>query len=109
MKNIYCFIWFRPLTDELMAPRLLFIIILFRPLTDELSGQPSIDGAKAPVYIILFRPLTDELSGQPSIDGAKAPVYSAQTNENNTHIYVMNNYFGLGLDADLCLDFHNAR
>ena len=84
MKNIYCFIWFRPLTDELMAPRLLFIIILFRPLTDELSGQPS-------------------------IDGAKAPVYSAQTNENNTHIYVMNNYFGLGLDADLCLDFHNAR
>lgn len=21
----------------------------------------------------------------------------------------MNNYFGIGLDADLCLDFHNAR
>ncbi|XP_017764689.1 PREDICTED: diacylglycerol kinase theta isoform X4 [Eufriesea mexicana] len=31
------------------------------------------------------------------------------TNEDNTQIFVMNNYFGIGLDADLCLDFHNAR
>ena len=31
------------------------------------------------------------------------------TNEDNTQIYVMNNYFGIGIDADLCLDFHNAR
>ncbi|XP_076766757.1 diacylglycerol kinase theta isoform X8 [Xylocopa sonorina] len=31
------------------------------------------------------------------------------TSEDNTQIYVMNNYFGIGLDADLCLDFHNAR
>ena len=30
-------------------------------------------------------------------------------NEDNAQIFVMNNYFGLGLDADLCLDFHNAR
>ena len=29
--------------------------------------------------------------------------------EDNTAIYVMNNYFGIGIDADLCLDFHNAR
>ncbi|KAI8421191.1 hypothetical protein MSG28_008260 [Choristoneura fumiferana] len=26
-----------------------------------------------------------------------------------TVILVMNNYFGIGIDADLCLDFHNAR
>ncbi|KAL0127368.1 hypothetical protein PUN28_005575 [Cardiocondyla obscurior] len=34
---------------------------------------------------------------------------SGTTSEDNTQIYVMNNYFGIGVDADLCLDFHNAR
>ncbi|XP_014478177.1 PREDICTED: diacylglycerol kinase theta isoform X8 [Dinoponera quadriceps] len=31
------------------------------------------------------------------------------SSEDNTQMYVMNNYFGIGVDADLCLDFHNAR
>ncbi|XP_029051769.1 diacylglycerol kinase theta isoform X5 [Osmia bicornis bicornis] len=34
---------------------------------------------------------------------------ASSTSEDNTQIFVMNNYFGIGLDADLCLDFHNAR
>ncbi|XP_072765853.1 diacylglycerol kinase theta isoform X6 [Anoplolepis gracilipes] len=34
---------------------------------------------------------------------------AVSTSEDNTQIYVMNNYFGIGIDADLCLDFHNAR
>ena len=34
---------------------------------------------------------------------------AGSTSEDNTQIYVMNNYFGIGLDAALCLDFHNAR
>lgn len=29
--------------------------------------------------------------------------------EDNAAIFVMNNYLGIGLDADLCLGFHNAR
>ncbi|XP_022245665.1 diacylglycerol kinase theta-like, partial [Limulus polyphemus] len=34
---------------------------------------------------------------------------SGSTSEDNTAIFMMNNYFGIGIDADLCLDFHNAR
>ncbi|KAF3423939.1 hypothetical protein E2986_11886 [Frieseomelitta varia] len=39
----------------------------------------------------------------------KCAAGAGATSEDNTQIFVMNNYFGIGLDADLCLDFHNAR
>ncbi|CAF4929352.1 unnamed protein product, partial [Rotaria sp. Silwood1] len=39
------------------------------------------------------------------------PIVSQEgsTSEDKTEMFVMNNYFGLGLDADICLDFHMAR
>ena len=43
------------------------------------------------------------------MDGESTIVSNAQTSEDNSQIFVMNNYFGIGLDADLCLDFHNKR
>jgi diacylglycerol kinase (ATP) len=36
-------------------------------------------------------------------------INQANTNEDSTQIYVMNNYFGIGIDADISLDFHTAR
>lgn len=50
----------------------------------------------------MFRPYSDEAA-----EGA--PATNAQTSEDNAQIFVMNNYFGIGLDADITLEFHNKR
>ncbi|KAL7064199.1 hypothetical protein AAHC03_05386 [Spirometra sp. Aus1] len=34
---------------------------------------------------------------------------SPNSTEDNSFLVIMNNYFGIGIDADLSLDFHNAR
>eukprot|EP00094_Tigriopus_californicus_P013915 TCALIF_13468-PA protein Name:"Similar to Dgkq Diacylglycerol kinase theta (Mus musculus)" AED:0.19 eAED:0.19 QI:0/0.93/0.75/1/0.93/0.87/16/63/974 len=56
-------------------------------------------------WTVVFRPNADEMEGP---DG-KTERANPQTSEDNAQIFVMNNYFGIGLDADLCLDFHNRR
>ncbi|XP_040569190.1 diacylglycerol kinase theta isoform X2 [Lepeophtheirus salmonis] len=57
-------------------------------------------------WTVVFRPNTEDMTGP---DGQSLIVSNAQTSEDNAQIFVMNNYFGIGLDADLCLDFHNKR
>ena len=54
-------------------------------------------------WTVVFRPKTDDEGNESD------KVTNAQDKEDNAQIFVMNNYFGIGLDADLCLDFHNRR
>ncbi|XP_046735909.1 diacylglycerol kinase theta isoform X2 [Diprion similis] len=56
-------------------------------------------------WTVVFHPEDKEDKSQQVPNAAVA----GSTSEDNTQIYVMNNYFGIGIDADLCLAFHNAR
>jgi len=56
-------------------------------------------------WTVVFRPQSEESEGA---DG-RVTAASAQASEENAQIFVMNNYFGIGLDADLCYAFHTER
>lgn len=57
-------------------------------------------------WTVVFRPLSSE---DPAGEGGGPCVPSVQSSEDNAQIFVMNNYFGIGLDADLCYAFHTKR
>ena len=56
-------------------------------------------------WTVVFRPQSDDTEG---VDG-RMMMSNAASNEENAQIFVMNNYFGIGLDADLCYAFHTER
>jgi len=60
-------------------------------------------------WTVVFRPKNpEELDGVDS-KGRELQPSNAQTSEENAQIYVMNNYFGIGIDAKICLEFHEWR
>ncbi|XP_032687985.1 diacylglycerol kinase theta isoform X5 [Odontomachus brunneus] len=58
-------------------------------------------------WTVVFHPQEQDVGSNPQ--AVANATGAGSSSEDNTQIYVMNNYFGIGVDADLCLDFHNAR
>ncbi|XP_029408767.1 diacylglycerol kinase theta isoform X5 [Bactrocera dorsalis] len=58
-------------------------------------------------WTVVFHP--EDKPEEPALKAPSNTTGGGAQNEDNSQIFVMNNYFGIGIDADLCLDFHNAR
>ena len=57
-------------------------------------------------WTVVFRPQEGTDDGN---EANKPGISAVQQSEDNAQIFVMNNYFGIGLDADLCYAFHTER
>ncbi|KAJ2947288.1 hypothetical protein O0L34_g17004 [Tuta absoluta] len=60
-------------------------------------------------WTVVFHPEDNKQQDDPKEAAAVRQQLPGSQSEDNSQILVMNNYFGIGIDADLCLDFHNAR
>uniref|UniRef100_A0A0A9W342 Diacylglycerol kinase n=1 Tax=Lygus hesperus TaxID=30085 RepID=A0A0A9W342_LYGHE len=60
-------------------------------------------------WTVIFRPEDKSEDKTTQISNSTGNSLAGSTSEEVSTVMVMNNYFGIGIDADLCLDFHNAR
>ena len=58
-------------------------------------------------WTVVFRPQEGDMGDGNEV--SKPGISAVQQSEDNAQIFVMNNYFGIGLDADLCYAFHTER
>ncbi|XP_054081111.1 diacylglycerol kinase theta isoform X2 [Zeugodacus cucurbitae] len=79
-----------------------------KPDESALKTPSNTTGKKKKAHQAHLSQQTNQHHQLPAITSTEISGGGAQ-NEDNSQIFVMNNYFGIGIDADLCLDFHNAR
>lgn len=62
-------------------------------------------------WTVIFHSTSDETAKKDDVPNTISSTSSGSNvaTEDNTAIFVMNNYLGIGLDAELCLGFHNER
>ncbi|XP_067619808.1 uncharacterized protein [Eurosta solidaginis] len=78
-----------------------------KPEEPALKAPSNTTGKKKKAHQAHLSQQTNQHHQLPAITSTE--ISGGAQNEDNSQIFVMNNYFGIGIDADLCLDFHNAR
>uniref|UniRef100_A0A1A9WS31 Diacylglycerol kinase n=1 Tax=Glossina brevipalpis TaxID=37001 RepID=A0A1A9WS31_9MUSC len=80
-----------------------------RPEEPAIKAPSNTTGKKKKAHQAHLSQQTNQHHQLPAITSSDISGGGGAQNEDNSQIFVMNNYFGIGVDADLCLDFHNAR
>ena len=73
---------------------------------DILKDVIEADTVKLDRWAVVFH---EEERNQPTSSGTQTEMNEQTMNnpEDQTSMIIMNNYFGIGIDADVCLKFHN--